>query len=107
MAGNDADCAETARPWLGLIWPYPLIFAAVTLTFSPLFKAEFLNWDDDVYILANFNFRGLSWEHLNWMFTTTFPGITNRSSGFPMRSIIASGVWTLTVTTSPISFSML
>jgi protein O-mannosyl-transferase len=50
------------------------VFAIAFATFLPGLSGEFLNWDDDVNFLANPNFRGLGWENLRWMFTTTHQG---------------------------------
>ena len=51
-----------------------LIFAAAFVAFLPALSADFLNWDDDVNFLTNPNFRGLGWENLRWMATTTHQG---------------------------------
>ena len=40
------------------------------VAFLPALKAGFVNWDDDVNFLLNKSYRGLSLEHLKWMFTT-------------------------------------
>lgn len=49
--------------------------AGVTLfAFFAALRNEFVNWDDDVVLLDNEAFRGLSWEHLRWMFTTSHAG---------------------------------
>jgi len=50
------------------------VFAIAFATFLPGLSGEFLNWDDDVNFLTNPNFRGLGWENLRWMFTTTHQG---------------------------------
>ncbi|HEX9418525.1 MAG TPA: hypothetical protein VGA81_05700, partial [Methylomirabilota bacterium] len=50
------------------------IFAITFVTFLPGLSGEFLNWDDDVNFLGNPNFRGLGWENVRWMFTTTHEG---------------------------------
>lgn len=54
-----------------LRWALPLLIAALTLaTFSPALRNGFVNWDDDVNLLENDGFRGLSADHLAWMFST-------------------------------------
>jgi tetratricopeptide (TPR) repeat protein len=50
------------------------IFAIAFVTFLPGLSGEFVNWDDDVNFLSNPDFRGLGWENLRWMFTTTHQG---------------------------------
>ena len=51
-----------------------LVFAVAFLTFWPGLSGEFVNWDDDVNFLANPNYRGLGWNNLRWMATTTYQG---------------------------------
>ena len=51
-----------------------LLAALVCLAFRPVFGAQLLNWDDDANLLDNPHFRGLSGEHLEWMFTTPSGG---------------------------------
>lgn len=43
--------------------------------FLPVLGNEFLAWDDRFYITDNVKFRGLSLEHLRWMFTTQYGGL--------------------------------
>src|SRR5262249_29784432 len=38
--------------------------------FSPALRNGFVNWDDFETIVENQNFRGFTWTHLRWMFTT-------------------------------------
>ncbi len=40
------------------------------LTFLPVLRLGFLNWDDDRNIVHNEAFRGLGWSNLKWMFST-------------------------------------
>jgi protein O-mannosyl-transferase len=40
------------------------------VVFSPALRNGFVNWDDFETIVANQNFRGFTWSHLRWMFTT-------------------------------------
>jgi tetratricopeptide (TPR) repeat protein len=46
------------------------IALAVVICFAPAFQAGFLTWDDAENFTLNTAYRGLSWEHLRWMFTT-------------------------------------
>lgn len=52
-------------------WTPPLAVALATaVAFLPSLRGEFLNWDDDYNFLFNPNYRGLSPNHLRWMFST-------------------------------------
>jgi tetratricopeptide (TPR) repeat protein len=58
-----------SRKWIR--WAAPLCLCLVTLlAFLPAFDARFLNLDDQPGIEHNQKFRGLSPEHLDWMFRT-------------------------------------
>jgi hypothetical protein len=46
------------------------VFAASIVPFLPALSGEFLNWDDIAYIVDNPHWKGLSRDHLAWMFTT-------------------------------------
>ncbi len=46
-----------------------LIASVVFACYMPTLNNGFI-WDDDVNFTENFNYRGLSFSHLNWMFTT-------------------------------------
>ena len=48
-----------------------LIVGAVFASFWPTLKNGFVDWDDTGMFLANYSYRGLSWENIKWMFTTT------------------------------------
>ena len=51
-------------------WLTPALVGLVTLAvFSPVLQNWFIDWDDDVNIVENVNFRGLGWRQLRWMFT--------------------------------------
>jgi hypothetical protein len=50
------------------------IVLAVLLAFAPAFRAEFVDYDDDLNFVGNERFRGLSGEHVRWMFTTGWMG---------------------------------
>ena len=51
-----------------------LVVAAAFVAFLPTLEAGFVNWDDDVNLTNNANFRGLGWANLRWMLTTTLLG---------------------------------
>lgn len=52
-----------------------LVLVAVTVAvFLPTLAAEFVEWDDDINLVRNPGYRGLSASHLRWMFTATLMG---------------------------------
>ncbi|MFN0243081.1 MAG: tetratricopeptide repeat protein [Planctomycetota bacterium] len=51
-----------------------LVFVVTLCAFWPAYSAEFVDWDDGANFITNYAFRGLSSEHLQWMFTTTHMG---------------------------------
>src|SRR5579864_4273131 len=51
-----------------------LIVAAVVVCFLPALGSQFVLWDDDMNLIDNPQFRGLSAAHLRWMFTTLYGG---------------------------------
>jgi protein O-mannosyl-transferase len=53
----------------------PLALAAVTfLVLSPALLNGFVEWDDQVNLFENASYRGLGWNQLRWMFTSTLMG---------------------------------
>ena len=53
----------------------PLMLASATFAvFSPALSNDFVNWDDDLMLVDNPNYRGLGWSQLHWMFTTFHSG---------------------------------
>jgi protein O-mannosyl-transferase len=53
----------------------PCLVALITFgVFSPALRNEFVNWDDFETLVENQNFRGATWSHLRWMFTTFHMG---------------------------------
>lgn len=68
--------ASAAAPRASLRrWFFPLAAALVTVAvFWPVLGHQFLDWDDDVNLVANPAFRGLGWTNLRWMFTATLMG---------------------------------
>jgi Tfp pilus assembly protein PilF len=56
-------------------WLIPFILVLATwAAFLPTLSNDFVVWDDEETLLANPYFRGLSWSHLSWMFTTFHMG---------------------------------
>jgi tetratricopeptide (TPR) repeat protein len=51
-----------------------LVVAATVVAFLPALSGGFLNWDDVAFLVQNPHWRGLSREHLAWMFTTVEAG---------------------------------
>ncbi|TMA73049.1 MAG: hypothetical protein E6J77_24820 [Deltaproteobacteria bacterium] len=51
-----------------------IVFGSVLLAFLPTLHNGFVLWDDDLNLLDNPAYRGLSLAHLRWMFTTTLAG---------------------------------
>ena len=60
----------SSRDWLtdGLI--VLLVAEVVIVAFFPALRAGFVAWDDDTYLLANPNYRGLGLAQVRWMFTS-------------------------------------
>jgi Flp pilus assembly protein TadD len=44
------------------------------LAFLPALGNDFVEWDDDINIYENLDFRGLGWKQLSWMLTTRLAG---------------------------------
>src|SRR5438093_7537353 len=58
-----------AEEWVS--WLVPLLIALITsAAFLPTLQNQFVSWDDDKNFLENPHYRGLSWTHLHWMWTT-------------------------------------
>lgn len=56
-------------------WLFPCVVGLATFgVFFPALKNGFVSWDDPDTLLENQNFRGLTWSHLSWMFTTLHMG---------------------------------
>src|SRR5881296_2102410 len=55
--------------WLS--WLVPVVIALVTCAaFLPTLQNHVVSWDDEKNFLENPHYRGLSWTHLHWMWTT-------------------------------------
>jgi protein O-mannosyl-transferase len=53
----------------------PLVLALVTfLVFLPTLWNEFVEWDDQVNLYENSDYRGLTWPQIRWMFSTVLMG---------------------------------
>lgn len=44
------------------------------VVFAPALRGEFVTWDDNRNFLENPHYRGLGWDHLRWMWSTTLMG---------------------------------
>ena len=56
-------------------WGVPAGLALVVIAcFLPTLRNDFVLWDDDLNFTDNPSYRGLSWHHLRWMFTTIHAG---------------------------------
>jgi len=51
-----------------------LVVAVTIAAFWPALGAGFLNWDDDLLLIENTNWRGLTPHSFGWMLTTTYMG---------------------------------
>jgi len=58
---------------LGAIAP-ALVGLATLLVFLPALGNQFVNWDDEVNLVANPQYRGLGWDQIRWMFGNTLGG---------------------------------
>ena len=67
--------AATATKPARLGPPVVLLLAlAVFASFLPALGSGFVLWDDDMNFTDNPDYRGLTWAHLRWMFTTVYGG---------------------------------
>src|SRR5215510_4190466 len=78
-AENEALGPARSVPWssTGRLASYlipGLIVLFTFIVFSPALRNDFVNWDDWETIVENQNFRGFSWSHLGWMFTSFHMG---------------------------------
>src|SRR5881628_1712023 len=55
--------------WLSWLVPLGIAFSTFA-AFLPTLQNHFVSWDDDKNFLENPHYRGLSWTHLHWMWTT-------------------------------------
>jgi tetratricopeptide (TPR) repeat protein len=55
--------------------PIPVALALITVAvFSPAIDNGFVEWDDQVILTNNPNYRGLGWEQIRWMFSNVTMG---------------------------------
>src|SRR2546422_1042749 len=67
--GDGSMVLTSAQRWVR--WLAPLLVALITCAaFLPTLQNQFVSWDDDKNFLENPHYRGLSWTHLHWMWTT-------------------------------------
>lgn len=67
--------AVTPSPWtVANLLPVALIVAVTIVAFAPTLGNDFVNWDDDVNLLNNEQYRGLWPKNIQWMFSTTHQG---------------------------------
>jgi tetratricopeptide (TPR) repeat protein len=56
-------------------WIAPIVILTVTLvSFGPILRNQFVEWDDYENLISNAHYRGLGWTELRWMFTTVHMG---------------------------------
>jgi tetratricopeptide (TPR) repeat protein len=51
-----------------------LVFVLTVLAFAPSLRNELVNWDDRQNLVQNQAYQGLTLDHLDWMFGTSFGG---------------------------------
>ena len=69
------DLSRGPRSLRGLGSIAPALVGLVTLlVFLPALGNQFVNWDDEVNLVSNPQFRGLGWEQLRWMFSNSLGG---------------------------------
>jgi len=72
MRGEGIGALASDRA-LALILPV-LVFVVTYIAFVPAIRGDFLQWDDDVLLLNNPDFRGFGADQFRWMFSTTLLG---------------------------------
>lgn len=66
---------SATRPRLCDQWIGPIVILTVTLlSFGPILRNRFVEWDDYENLISNNSYRGLGWAQLSWMFTTLHMG---------------------------------
>src|SRR5262245_60696900 len=61
--------------WLARPWTIPLALAVLTfLVFLPSLWNGFVQWDDQVNLYENPEYRGLTWQQIRWMFSNVTMG---------------------------------
>ncbi|MFA6319238.1 MAG: hypothetical protein WC943_17630, partial [Elusimicrobiota bacterium] len=85
--GSEAERREAWRTLAAAVLTSGVVFAA----FIPALSAGFVNWDDDMWLVDNPHFRGLSWSHLSWMFGGLWVGTYQPLSW--VTCALDHGVW--------------
>src|SRR5215475_10657045 len=63
------------RAWLLSPWLLPpALFLLTFLVFLPAIWNGFVEWDDQVNLYENPDYRGLTWPQIRWMFSTVLMG---------------------------------
>ena len=66
---------SATRPGFCNQWIGPIVILTVTLlSFGPILRNQFVDWDDYENLISNTHYRGLGWPQLSWMFTTFHMG---------------------------------
>jgi hypothetical protein len=77
-AAAPPEVYERVAPTLSQRWVsrlIPVLIALVTgAAFLPVLDNEFVNWDDEINLVYNLHYRGLGWQQLGWMWTTSHMG---------------------------------
>ncbi len=57
------------------LWMVPLVLTVITfLVFLPTLWSGFVEWDDQVNLYENPDYRGLTWPQIRWMFSNVLMG---------------------------------
>ena len=73
-AGECPQEASTLHASLALRLALCVVFGVTVVAFAGVLGNEFVGWDDQQNLIHNVHYRGLSLQHLRWMFTTGFGG---------------------------------
>jgi len=73
LSRHSTPPAAADSSWIQWVMPLLLALAAFAAFFAAL-SNQFVNWDDDLMLVDNPNYRGLGWPQLRWMFTTFHAG---------------------------------
>src|ERR1043166_23734 len=66
---------SASRPGFCNQWIGPIVILTVTLlSFGPILRNQFVDWDDYENLISNTHYRGLGWAQLSWMVTTFHMG---------------------------------
>jgi len=94
----------TPRQWLWLA----VVLAGTFLAYLPLLKAQFINYDDGLYVLQNPFIRNLNGAHLKALFTTIYQNQYSPAAMLIMAlEVKFFGAWAPALKTVSILFHML